>query len=598
MAAKLQCEICGGKLIGKPGGIFECDSCGMEYSTEWAKEKIQEITGTIKVEGTVDVQGIVKVDSSPMKESLLHRGMMALEEGEWEEAVAFFDEVLDYDSKCAEAYLGLAMAEECCHNEKDFFEAFIRPDTSFAKNKNVQYVNKYGNQNLRLKIETANKKHEANAQAALIKNKQDSLALLSYREERKLAREMIYSKSDGIVGICSDGRVFACPPTYGSDEYKSLFAITDWTDIVAILIGEKHVLGLRGNGTVLARGDNTFGQCDVSGWKGIKSISIGLDYSIGLRFDGTVVAAGHNIDSCCEVSDWNSIIQVVCLSYYSTIRIYSETIGLKSDGTLVITGTGLYNRSHSEEVKKLKNIISIKLKGNLLRGDELRQDGSIIKHLCGDPFVKTLPDNIVESTGKYSLQTDMTITGYSSSDDSSVLASWKNIIDISGGSEFFIGLHQNGTVSSYVHSVNERTFGPKAAQLKTWSNIVAIYSIGLDCYGLQEDGRLVTTCEERKEELTKWKLFNNYKTIDLERKEVKEKKERERIEAQEKRERERKEWIEHEEARKKNQIEKLNKEREQLETEFKELTGLFSRKRRREIQQRLSEIESKLDGLK
>ena len=45
MAAKLQCEICGGKLIGKPGGIFECDSCGVEYSTEWAKEKIQEITG-------------------------------------------------------------------------------------------------------------------------------------------------------------------------------------------------------------------------------------------------------------------------------------------------------------------------------------------------------------------------------------------------------------------------------------------------------------------------------------------------------------------------------------------------------------------------
>lgn len=34
MAAKLQCEIYGGKLIGKPGGIFECDSCGTEYSTE------------------------------------------------------------------------------------------------------------------------------------------------------------------------------------------------------------------------------------------------------------------------------------------------------------------------------------------------------------------------------------------------------------------------------------------------------------------------------------------------------------------------------------------------------------------------------------
>ena len=53
MAAALQCEICGGKLVGKPGGIFECDSCGMEYSTELAKAKIQEIKGTVKVEGTV-----------------------------------------------------------------------------------------------------------------------------------------------------------------------------------------------------------------------------------------------------------------------------------------------------------------------------------------------------------------------------------------------------------------------------------------------------------------------------------------------------------------------------------------------------------------
>ena len=49
MAAKLQCEICGGKLVGKPGGIFECDSCGTEYSTEWAKAKIQEIQGTVNL---------------------------------------------------------------------------------------------------------------------------------------------------------------------------------------------------------------------------------------------------------------------------------------------------------------------------------------------------------------------------------------------------------------------------------------------------------------------------------------------------------------------------------------------------------------------
>ena len=114
--AALTCEICGGKLIGRPGGIFECDSCGMEYDTAWAKSKIQEIKGTVKVEGTVQVQGSVKVDGpvevkgGVNKGNLLERGYLALEDWDWDEAEKFFDEALNYDPKCAEAYLGKLMS--------------------------------------------------------------------------------------------------------------------------------------------------------------------------------------------------------------------------------------------------------------------------------------------------------------------------------------------------------------------------------------------------------------------------------------------------------------------------------------------------------
>ena len=38
--AALKCEICGGGLIGKPGGVFECEYCGVKYDTSWAKAKI------------------------------------------------------------------------------------------------------------------------------------------------------------------------------------------------------------------------------------------------------------------------------------------------------------------------------------------------------------------------------------------------------------------------------------------------------------------------------------------------------------------------------------------------------------------------------
>ena len=53
--AALQCEICGGKLMAKSGGLFECEYCGMQYDKTRIQEMVQEIKGTVKVEGTVEV---------------------------------------------------------------------------------------------------------------------------------------------------------------------------------------------------------------------------------------------------------------------------------------------------------------------------------------------------------------------------------------------------------------------------------------------------------------------------------------------------------------------------------------------------------------
>ena len=48
--------------------------------------------------------------------ALLDRGNMALEDGDWDKADGFFEEVLNNDSKNAEAYLGKALAQEQCRN--------------------------------------------------------------------------------------------------------------------------------------------------------------------------------------------------------------------------------------------------------------------------------------------------------------------------------------------------------------------------------------------------------------------------------------------------------------------------------------------------
>ena len=54
--------------------------------------------------------------------SLLDRGNMALEDGDWAKADSFFEDVLNNDSKNAQAYLGKTLAQERCRT----FDAFVR----------------------------------------------------------------------------------------------------------------------------------------------------------------------------------------------------------------------------------------------------------------------------------------------------------------------------------------------------------------------------------------------------------------------------------------------------------------------------------------
>ena len=43
--------------------------------------------------------------------------------------------------------------------------------------------------------------------------------------------------------------------------------VSDWTDIVAISAGNRHTVGLRSDGRVVAVGSNECGRCDVSNFK-------------------------------------------------------------------------------------------------------------------------------------------------------------------------------------------------------------------------------------------------------------------------------------------------------------------------------------------
>lgn len=93
------------------------------------------------------------------------------------------------------------------------------------------------------------------------------------------------------------------------DEASPVMEAEQWAEIAAISVGEEgcHIVGLKADGTVVAAGDNKFGECDVSDWTDMVAVSAGYRFTVGLKADGTVVAVGRNSKGQCDVSGWENI---------------------------------------------------------------------------------------------------------------------------------------------------------------------------------------------------------------------------------------------------------------------------------------------------
>ena len=142
-----------------------------------------------------------------------------------------------------------------------------------------------------------------------------------------------------------------------------------WADITSVAAGAYHTVGLRSDGTVDAIGDNSYNQCDVEGWDDITAIAAGWVHTVGLRSDGTVLAVGKNDCNHCDVSNWADIIAVAAGNCH--------TVGLRSDGTVLAVGTNIDGQRNVEDWTDVTDIWA--------GGDctaALRRDGTL---LCTDP---------------------------------------------------------------------------------------------------------------------------------------------------------------------------------------------------------------------
>ena len=86
-------------------------------------------------------------------------------------------------------------------------------------------------------------------------------------------------KADGHVELIGQ-------PDDKAENWKP-FRAEDWTDVVKLYKSDKHIAGLKKDGTVTACGCNDKQQCETGDWRNIREIYISEDATIGIDRNGT-----------------------------------------------------------------------------------------------------------------------------------------------------------------------------------------------------------------------------------------------------------------------------------------------------------------------
>jgi alpha-tubulin suppressor-like RCC1 family protein len=132
-----------------------------------------------------------------------------------------------------------------------------------------------------------------------------------------------------------DGTVVA----WGDNNYGQTSVPALLFGVVQVAAGFSHSLALKGDGTVVAWGYNGNGRTAVpAGLSGVVQIAAGVNHSLALKGDGTVVAWGYNGNGETAVpASLSGVVQIAAG--------YSHSVALKGDGTVVAWGHNSYDQS-------------------------------------------------------------------------------------------------------------------------------------------------------------------------------------------------------------------------------------------------------------
>jgi len=113
-----------------------------------------------------------------------------------------------------------------------------------------------------------------------------------------------------------------------------------------VAAGFFHTAAVTAWGEVLACGDNSCGQCDVSGIEDAVAVAAGAYHTAVLLENGTVKCVGRAGEGQCATEEWTDIIAISAGDWC--------TVGLKKDGTIVYTG-----KNESDEIQSWQGVAAI-----------------------------------------------------------------------------------------------------------------------------------------------------------------------------------------------------------------------------------------------
>lgn len=118
---KLKCETCGGTEIKKiDNDLFECQSCGVQYSSAEAKKLLVEISGVVPIDKTNEI------------DNLLQRANEYYMKGEGDRGLEYCNRVLDIDAQNMRAKKLLNLI-------KDNIFIFVKSDEWFSGSAKISY---------------------------------------------------------------------------------------------------------------------------------------------------------------------------------------------------------------------------------------------------------------------------------------------------------------------------------------------------------------------------------------------------------------------------------------------------------------------------